>query len=414
MGKLFGSLYLYIIVSVLLLSGVVEKFWPHKEGEQALMLHPEFTHSIALLLTYPDGLQQVQQHYPSAIFQINEIAFLPEQQAQLARGEAVLLFNQQQQASWYFQLPQQQLLQLGPIDIVTPNFDSSWPYLVMLLLIGLPIGLWSLWLLRDFNKLRYACDNMVAPESAEFASGYSSALLPITDVLRALQSRIKQLLSSQKELTSAVSHEFRTPLARLKFAIAMLEEYPLNEEQYNYIDGMTRDISELEALVTEMLNFAKMDRETPALNLIEVNLTELAGQTMEKLQLNHGLSLQLMQTESVFYRCDAHFMTRVLQNLIGNAIKYAQSCVQVEINQQSDHIKLIVSDDGSGINPQDWEQVFKPFIRLDKSRDKQKGGFGLGLAIVSKIVDWHHGRLYLQQGSLKGASFVIELPLNSQ
>ena len=413
MGKLFGSLYLYIIVSVLLLSGVVEKFWPHKEGEQVLMLHPEFAHSIALLLTYPDGLQQVQQHYPSAIFQIKEIAFLPAQQAQLARGEAVLLFNQHQQASWYFQLPQQQLLQVGPIEVVAPNFDSSWPYLVMLLLIGLPIGLWSLWLLRDFNKLRDACDNMIAPESAELASGYSSALLPITDVLRALQRRIKQLLSSQKELTSAVSHEFRTPLARLKFAIAMLEEHPLNEEQYIYIDGMTRDINELEALVTEMLNFAKMDRETPTLCLSEVNLTELVAQTMEKLKLNHELSLQLKQTDALYYRCDGHFLARVLQNLIGNAIKYADTCVQVEIIQHIDHVKLIVSDDGPGINPQDWEHVFKPFIRLDKSRDKQKGGFGLGLAIVSKIVDWHHGRLYLRQGSLKGASFVVELPLSN-
>lgn len=413
MGKLFGSLYLYIIVSVLLLSGVVEKFWPHKEGEQALMLHPEFSRSIALILTYPDGIQQVQQHYPSTIFHFNDIALLPDQHAQLVNGEAVLLFNQQQQASWYFKLPQQQVLQLGPIDVVAPNFDSSWPYLVMLLLIGLPIGLWSLWLLRDFNKLRHACDNMVAPENAELTSGYSSALLPITDVLQALQRRIKQLLSSQKELTSAVSHEFRTPLARLKFAIAMLEEYPLNEEQYTYIDGMTRDISELEALVTEMLNFAKMDRETPALSLSEVNLTELAAQTMDKLQLNHGLSLQLKQTEPLYYCCDGHFLARVLQNLIGNAIKYADTCVQVEISMQVDHVKLIVSDDGPGINPQDWDHVFKPFIRLDKSRDKQKGGFGLGLAIVSKIVDWHHGRLYLQQGPLKGASFVIKLPLSN-
>lgn len=410
MGKLFGSLYIYIILSLLILTGAVEKLWPHKEGEQAILLQEEFSQSIALLLNTPNGLAQVKAHYPTEVFAAVDVLFLQEQHQQLANQQGVISFNQQQQAYWSFLLGDE-IVRVGPIDVVSATFDSSWPYFIMLLLISVPIGLWSFLLLRDFNQLQQACKTMAAPEQANFVTGYSSVLLPITDLLQALQQRIKQLLSSQKELTSAVSHEFRTPLARLKFAIAMIEEDDLHEAQYAYLDGMKRDITELEALVSEMLKFAQMDRETPKLNYSSVDLVELTQQLVKKLQQGDTPKFKFMGESTLICQCDSHFITRALQNLIGNAIKYADQVIEIRFTLVGSLLQVTISDDGIGIAEQDWPQVFKPFIRLDKSRDKEKGGFGLGLAIVEKIVHWHQGEIIVQQGPLVGASFMITIPL---
>ena len=117
-----------------------------------------------------------------------------------------------------------------------------------------------------------------------------------------------------------------------------------------------------------------------------------------------------MLPQALVYKCDAHFIARVMQNLVGNALKYAVSRVDVTLKAQGDAIYFIVEDDGEGILKSDRESVFKPFTRLDKSRDKSTGGFGLGLAIVAKIVSWHKGHYAITDSSLGGAKFIVTLP----
>jgi len=388
----------------------MEKLWPHKEGADALMLGAEFSQSLQLLSQTDGGVSQLKAHFSAQEIALSDIAFLPHQEKKLNNHEPILLFDSKDRAVWYIKSHQNKLLKIGPISVVAPVYDSSWPYLIILAFIGLPIGLWSYVVWRDFERLRSMCANMNAPEDMDLGPGVHSVLLPITDTLSAMQERIKRLLDSQKELTSSVSHEFRTPLARLKFAIAMMDVKDLNERSQKYINGMNYDIAELESLVTEMLNFAKMDRETPALNVEPVDLVELSDNLIEKLSFNAHCAIRLVSDDELIYSCDGHFLTRSIQNLIGNAVKYADNLVQVSLICSSDKILIKVEDDGPGIEESEWDNVFKPFTRLDKSRDKKTGGFGLGLAIVSKIIQWHKGSCYLEKTSLGGACFVIELP----
>ena len=107
---------------------------------------------------------------------------------------------------------------------------------------------------------------------------------------------------------------------------------------------------------------------------------------------------------------DARLLSRAVCNLLGNARRYADTRVLLRAARAGDVVTIVVEDDGPGIPAAEREQVFAPFYRLDRSRDRATGGFGLGLAIARKAVQLHGGSLVVAEGSLKGASMVITLP----
>lgn len=410
MGKLFVSLYAYIIISIFVLSGALEKLWPEPNGIDALPLAPQVTESISQLAKTANGITKLKDIYQNEVISSDLVAFLPEQTADLEQGLAVPVFDGPQQVIWYLQVNDKELLKIGPYRFDANSYDSVWPFFIMLLVIGLPVAAWSYWLWRDFNQLEKACHNISAPEDLQISGDDKSALLPIKQTLMAMKARIKHLLDSQRELTSSVSHEFRTPLARLKFAIAMLEQTQSDDKSKPYFEGMQSDIQELESLVSEMLEFAKLEREKPQLN---IELYDVVAQTqhfVQKLGFNHAAAIKIEANTAILLNADPHFIGRAIQNFIGNALKYAEQQVIVTLTQTSNTIFIKVADDGPGIEQSEWENVFKPFTRLDKSRNKKIKGFGLGLAIVQKIINWHQGECYLESGPLKGACFVIALP----
>jgi two-component system, OmpR family, sensor kinase len=411
MGKLFISLYVYIIVSLFIVSGVIEQLWPYEESQQAHFLDNQFGQSLWLLSQTSDGLEKLQQHFSSQIIAPRDLMLPAEQQTQLAKNHYLPLYDNQQRVVWYVQLNAEQLLQVGPIGGAVKSSNSVLAYLLLLIIVGIPVGLWSFLLWRDFAKLRHACEAVGGAQDFQLSSSSKSLFLPITDTLHVMQQRIEFLLTAQQELTSSVSHEFRTPLARLKFAIAMLQDRLADEKAATYLANMQRDIYELESLVSEMLEYARLDSQQPSLQLMDCDLVALLTTVMEKLSFGANIHITSQLPAHLKYRCDSHFMARVMQNLIGNALKHASNHVQLSLTTTDSDIQLIVEDDGSGIAHNERENVFKPFTRLDKSRDKKTGGFGLGLAIVNKIVTWHQGKCEIADTPLGGAKFIVSLPI---
>ncbi|WP_405128576.1 ATP-binding protein [Pseudoalteromonas sp. PB2-1] len=409
MGKLFASLYLYIIVSLFLVSGVIEQLWPYEDSQQQIALDKEFGKSLWLLSQTKDGLSKLQDEFDSEIIDRNDLALPDDLKADLASHHYLYLFNQQQEVIWYITLNDQQLLHIGPLTVSNPSFSSVWPYFLLLMVVGVPVGLWSFLLWRDFNKLTLACEAVGGAQDFELHDASKSFFLPITDTLSAMQERIQYLLAAQQELTSSVSHEFRTPLARLKFAIAMLEEQVENEQSFTYLDNMHADIVELEALVSEMLEYARLESHKPNLINRSCDLTMLVSSVVNKLEFATDIDVQIKAPLSLIYKCDEHFMARCIQNLLGNAQKYAAHTIIVSLEEHNKELVMTVEDDGPGIAKSEWESVFKPFTRLDKSRDKKTGGFGLGLAIVAKIISWHRGTYEVSDSELGGAKFTIRL-----
>ena len=412
MGKLFISLYVYIIVSLFIVSGVIEQLWPYEESQQQMLLDDEFGQSLWLLSQTPNGLTKLKNHFSSQVIAQRDLILPAEQQAQLSKNHYLYLYDKQQRIVWYVELNATQLLQVGPIGGAAKPVGSVLPYLLLLLIVGIPVGLWSFLLWRDFAKLRNACEAVGGSQDFQLTDSSKSFFLPITGTLQVMQQRIEFLLTAQQELTSSVSHEFRTPLARLKFAIAMLQDRMLDDKAEKYLANMQVDINELEALVSEMLEYARLDSQQPSLQLINCNLVAVVKTVVEKLSFDTRIKLSATLPSELNYRCDSHFMARIMQNLVGNALKHANKSVQITLLAQANNIVFIVEDDGNGIAEVERENVFKPFTRLDKSRDKKTGGFGLGLAIVSKIISWHQGQCTIEDSSLGGAKFIVSLPIN--
>lgn len=409
MGKLFASLYLYIIVSLFLVSGVIEQLWPYEDTQQHIALDQEFGKSLWLLSQTEGGLTKLKQEFNSEIINRSDLALPENLKTQLNEKHYLYVFNHDQRVVWYVALNDAQLLHIGPLSVANPSFSSVWPYFLLLTVIGLPVGLWSFLLWRDFNKLTLACEAVGGAQDFELQDASKSFFLPITDTLNALQERIQYLLAAQQELTSSVSHEFRTPLARLKFAVAMLEEQIENEKSFIYIDNMQADIAELEALVSEMLEYARLDSHQPSLKSHSCDLTALVNSVVNKLEFATDIDIAVYAPSQLYYNCDEHFIARCIQNLLGNAQKYAHHKINLILEEHPDAVQIVVEDDGPGIAQSEWQSILKPFTRLDKSRDKKTGGFGLGLAIVAKIVSWHRGQLQVCDSTLGGAKFVIRL-----
>lgn len=247
------------------------------------------------------------------------------------------------------------------------------------------------------------------------------ALLPKRSVLYRLAGtfdgmadRIQGLISSHKELTNSVSHELRTPIARLRFGMEMLQGSSDGQEQARYLQSMQADIDELDTLVAELLTYARFDRQTPDLDFKRQKIAPWLDSVLESETFEMAGVALSCRLDVAIERADARFeprlMARALHNLVQNAGRYAKKAVHVAFTRNATHCMISVDDDGPGIPPDKREAVFEAFTRLDVSRERGTGGYGLGLAIVNRIAQWHGGHVSVQVSELGGARFMLEWP----
>lgn len=221
-----------------------------------------------------------------------------------------------------------------------------------------------------------------------------------------MTEHIQRLIQSQREMTRAVSHELRTPVARIRFGLEMLAAIDDAGEREQKIARIDQDIDQLDALIDEILTYARLEEGTPTLRWEQVDVAELARQVQRELQPIAGaIAIAVDAPEEFVVAGEERYLHRVLQNLIINAIRYARSAIVVRVVAGDTEVELVVEDDGPGIPEADRERVFKPFARLDDSRQRASGGYGLGLSIVQRIAEWHGGRVWVDQAPAGGAAF---------
>jgi len=229
-----------------------------------------------------------------------------------------------------------------------------------------------------------------------------------------MAERTQNSIRSQKELTSAVSHELRTPVTRMRFALEMLEDTKDENERKRYQSDINGDIDELDELLVELLSYARFDQASTELNLKQEKLIPWMATSMNKL-------MPLAKDKNLSYRVEGieanesslfepKLLRRVLDNLVQNAIRYANHNIEVTLCKDNKNYLIIVDDDGSGIEEQQRQKVFEAFSRIDPSRHKSTGGFGLGLAISDKIIKAHQGHISIKTSKLGGAKFVVSWP----
>jgi signal transduction histidine kinase len=226
-----------------------------------------------------------------------------------------------------------------------------------------------------------------------------------------MAQRIDDLITAHQDLTHAVSHELKTPLSRFKFSLEIINNSNDSEQRNKYLHAMKQDVRELDMLIDEMLSYAKLGAHNLKLNRQSVNAEHWLKEIIqhydtEKIAINLHCAIHLSDEEKQIM-IDKHLMSRAVHNLIRNGLRYAHKQLQISFIRESKQISLSIEDDGEGIPRQFWEQVFQPFTRLDTSRDKQSGGYGLGLAITQKIVHQHGGRIQIDKSALGGVCFKI-------
>lgn len=220
---------------------------------------------------------------------------------------------------------------------------------------------------------------------------------------------LNQQVENHKDLLHGVAHEFRSPMARIQFAIEMLQEGQSNNELLSR--QIEQNVTELDALVSEILSYARLQHSDKQLDIQPVDAKEIIDDAVAKVRdVYTNVNFECEVPEDSQLPVDYHMFNRALVNLLRNAGRYAKSICRTEVSIGDNNIEVCIHDNGPGIPPGKRKRIFEPFTRLDPSRSRDSGGAGLGLSIVHGIVSKHHGTIEAKDSSLGGAKFVISIP----
>jgi two-component system OmpR family sensor kinase len=280
--------------------------------------------------------------------------------------------------------------------------------------IALVIMLWLWPLTRDLralerSTLRFGNRNWTFDANIPPRSPVAS----LADAFRRMARRIDGLIDPHKDMSNAMSHEIKTPLARMRFEIELARSAENREALLQHLDHLNTDIAELNAFVTATLEYAVLERAEIALNIGQHDFTVVVPAVTESVKRGTRSDLIVscnVADDARSVTCDAHLIETVLRNLLYNATKYANQRIHVTFAVVADRYRLHVEDDGPGIPAADRERVFGSFVQLSARRGPRTG-FGLGLAIVKRAVEWHGGTASVDSSPLGGARFVIEWPV---
>ncbi len=357
---------------------------------------------------------QTSLGFPVALFQISDFFGDKRIINALKSGEITTLATEENSTIYYQKLQNTHfIIALGPINKSTTTESTDrlliWVY-YLLVAIVLYIWLWPL--SRDLRELRKTAIDFGAENfAARVKINKSSSITPVATAFNSMAQRIQDLITSHQDLTHAVSHELKTPLSRFKFSLEIVNNSDDKEQNKKYLQAMKQDVCELDELIDEMLSYAKLGTHNLKLNLQRIDPEQWLKAIIESYsQEDIKISLEMMSLNSEqekYITIDKHLMSRAVNNLIRNGLRYAHQHLKISFNKDDNKIYLSIEDDGIGIPEQFREQIFQPFARLDTSRDRQSGGYGLGLAITQKIVQQHGGKVVVDKSTLGGASFKL-------
>lgn len=298
------------------------------------------------------------------------------------------------------------------------TFFMQWG--VAFLVSGFVCYLLTRYITAPILRLRAASQQLAAGDlTTRTSSNIASRQDEIGDLLRdfdAMASRIEALVSGQRQLISDVSHELRSPLARLNVALDLGRQRKGNDAAF---DQMEQDLAILNEMIGRLLTIAKLDVSARQVPMVQVDLTELVSQIVrdanfEARALDRGV--QLTADRPYFARGNAELLHGAIENVVRNAIYYTEPGTSVEVTMEfvsqtkKSLVRIAVRDHGPGVPQSELVNIFRPFYRVADARDRQSGGTGLGLAIADRVIRTHGGTVSAQNATPPGLLVEIVLP----
>ena len=251
---------------------------------------------------------------------------------------------------------------------------------------------------RPITKLAEASERFGRGENVEEYS--PSGALEIRKAgleFERMRKRILRHLNQRSEMLSGISHDLRTPLTRIKLQLAFIKDKEITKK-------LSNDVDEMEKMLNEYLQFSKSSFTEKNENF---NLSALIEETVRKYE---NQNILINQEKDVYFNGKKNLIKRCLNNLIDNATNFGNK-INVQQKKVKKNILILVEDNGPGISESEYENVLKPFYKIDKSRNQTKSSVGLGLSIASDIIRSHGGNIELGKSELGGLKIKIVLPV---
>jgi two-component system OmpR family sensor kinase/two-component system sensor histidine kinase RstB len=429
-GKSFFSLYFLIIATFIIFSWLLDNVWT-KYIKQDIESYTGYKTMLMAVGDYVSDkpeeewqeiIEKTANRYQLTLTltSLSELEKLVKaDHYQLKQSDVHIYYLDDVVELHYFIPSSDKVIHLGPVETPTRPKIKSIYRIVIYGVFGVIILIWLWPMSRDLDQLQKATKSFGNGKfSTKVGEAKSSMIQPLMMSFNMMSTKIKDLIDAQKELTNAVSHELRTPLARSKFALQMLSSVKDEEKREKYQQQIKNDVLELEALINEMLLYASFESEKPDLLWEKHSVKDLVAYQIESHQaFNHQIEF-INNAPSLEVTCDRHFIDRALSNLISNAIKYGNDKVRITVSEilikNTPYCCICVEDNGEGVSEHFKEVIFDAFSRGDQSRNRETGGFGLGLAIVARILEWHQGSTSLSDSDLGGAKFKLYWPLKQK
>jgi len=356
--------------------------------------------------------------YPVQILDIESGAFSNDERTRLQRFDEIVFYSHNGANVATPLSNKRQVVSLGPLpSFVGPSQTDVIVGLgVILSLAALAIAV----LLRPVaRQLREVERTATAIAEGNLSARIDPQRVPkgkhLARAFNSMADRMEALLRTQRELLQAVSHEFRTPLARIRFAIDLIGTAKTDEERRLRLETVDAATEELDQLVEELLSYVRMETTESPLELQPNALSEAVDTLMERqatLFPAIEFDVDQLKQNNIVVRADASGLQRVLGNLVDNACRFAKHRVRIQATREEGCIAINIEDDGTGIPEADRSRVLQPFVRLDKQNERgDRRGVGLGLALVNRIVTSHDGEIQIDTSDLGGCRIRTTWPI---
>jgi len=268
-------------------------------------------------------------------------------------------------------------------------------------------------------SLQLAAGNLKTRASASLARRRDEIGALVSD-FNTMAGRIEQLISQQRQLIFDISHEFRSPLARLNVALDLQRERKGTDSS---LDHMEQDLARLNEMIEQLLTIAKLDVAVEPVPMEEIDLSEIVERIVDDAGFEsqkRGIIVKITGPPPPAMLGNAALLHSAIENVVRNAIHYTPEKSSVEIAfdvtrvAEAPWVHITVSDEGPGVPDSDLKNIFRPFYRVAHSRDRQSGGTGLGLAIADRTIALHGGNFHAENAVPSGLNVRISLPLRAK